>query len=324
MELSATVVRVDGNSCLATGHGKEYRVFIPKRILSLAGEQLRTIAVGDEIIVSGRNDDEVWLQQVMPRQTWLARRSVDKKAKEQVVVANVEQMAVVTSVGIPPFRPGIIDRMIVAAMRGGLEVLIVVNKSDLREQDSEWPQVEKQLAEYRRLGYAVFCTSATKAQGVDELREQLRNRKTVFAGHSGVGKSSLLLVLDTQLDLRVQDVSYKTQWGQHTTTAVSWLPFSFGGVAVDTPGIREFSLWQLTPQQVASYFPEIAALERQCRYKSCTHIHEPDCAVKAAVSPGNIAAFRYHSYCRIVEAAEREVEQSDASMEKRLGRPIDE
>ena len=276
----------------------------------MAGEQLRRIAVGDRIVLEEKSGGGVWVEEVMPRATWLARSSVDKKSKEQVVVANVDQVAMVSSIHIPPFRPGLLDRMLIAAHTGRLSPIILINKSDLKSELDDWYETSEILDIYKSLGYPVICTSVVSGEGIEELRALLTGKTTVFAGHSGVGKSSLVSMVDPTIQLKTGDVSQKTCWGQHTTTTVTLLPLAFGGFVVDTPGIREFSLWQLDYDNVAQYFPEIAKYALTCKYKNCKHVQEPDCAVQQAVAADKIAQFRYQSYCRILESGEREIEQA--------------
>jgi len=163
-------------------------------------------------------------------------------------------------------------------------------------------EIQEMLAIYAQLQYPVFLTSIFEPSTLQPVHEVLQGHSTVLAGHSGVGKSSLLSAIDPSIQLKTNDVNPKSQKGRHTTTSVSIFPIVGGGFVVDTPGIREFTLWQMYPWELSRYFPEIAQYASQCKYKKCTHTHEPDCAVKIALEECHIADFRYQSYCRILDS----------------------
>lgn len=306
MEISGTVICVDKKVCVIYSEGKQYRaLYTRRRIEGAYTSQLRPVAVGDDVIFETGKDRMGWLKKILPRKTALGR-SATGKDKEQVVVANVEQMCIVSSIFAPPFRSGIIDRLLIGAQRGGLDPIIVLNKADLRDQEKHLGEVLDRLGVYDEIGYPICVVSAVSGEGIPALKERLSGKTTVLAGHSGVGKSALLVAVDPQLELKIHDVSRKSGRGQHTTTRVTLLPLGIGGFVADTPGIREFSLWQVKPEEVGPYFPEIAAHSGACKYKTCLHLPEPDCAVKKAVAEKKIAAFRYGSYCRIVESLGKE------------------
>ncbi len=300
MHQEGTILRVDGKTCVVHNGQKEYRAYIRKRIKGADSSQIKPVCVGDRVIFEVRGEQEVLIHEVLPRKSWLARKAVDHFGKEQVIVANVDQLFVVASFAEPPFNSGIIDRFLLAASKGNLEPGIIVNKSDLKEKEEE--EIHKKIEIYQSLGYNVLLTSIYSQESIEKLKDCLKDKSTVFVGHSGVGKSSLLLSLDRSLEVFVQSVNAKTFRGRHTTTTVTLWPLPFGGFLVDTPGIREFALWQMEIREVSFYFPEMKDLVPLCKYKSCTHTHEPDCAVKDALEKKEIALFRYQSYCRILES----------------------
>lgn len=239
------------------------------------------------------------IEAVEPRTSVLARADSRHPDREHVVVANVGQVVIVSSLRQPEFRPRLIDRYLVSAGKGGLEPVICLNKADLEPDAS---RVAETVALYRGLGYTIIPVSARDGRGIGELRERLAGRTSVFAGQSGVGKSSLLNAVHPGFRLRVGTVCAENDKGRHTTTEVTLMPLPGGGAVVDTPGIRSFGLWQIGAGEVEAYFPEIAALVGECRFSNCTHVHEGGCAVIAAADAGRIAEQRYESYLMIYES----------------------
>jgi len=259
------------------------------------------VAVGDEVIVSQDGAEGGVVEEVLPRRSVLARPDVFRSHLQQVIVANADQLLIVSSWREPALWPELIDRYLIAAARNRLPALICVNKMDLIEDSAE---CEATLQPYRALGYQIVLTSALTGQGIGHLHRLLQNRTTVLAGLSGVGKSSLLAAAQPELNLRTNAVSERSGEGRHTTTQATLLSLGNGTVVIDTPGIREFGLSGVQQQELAQFFPEIAALAPNCRFKNCAHIEEPDCAVQAAQAAGQIAASRYHSYKQIYAALE--------------------
>ena len=257
----------------------------------------RPIAVGDvvEITVFGPKDAVV--EKAHPRRSVLARFN-ESSRRHQILVANVDQVAITVSASNPAFHPRLIDRILVAAEREDLGALIIINKIDLLD-DPDLLQADVDV--YRRLGYPVILSSVVQDQGLDELKEILKDRTTAFSGHSGVGKSSLLNAIQPGLKLRTAEVSEKRGRGRHTTTGASLLPLDFGGFVVDTAGIRAFATQGLEPYQIALCFRDLAQFAHLCRFPTCTHDHEPECAVKEAVRKGEIDVGRYESYLVLID-----------------------
>jgi ribosome biogenesis GTPase len=214
------------------------------------------------------------------------------RRREHVLVANVDQLVIVMSLVEPDLKPHLIDRYIASAQQGGLAAVVCLNKADLADPAGLQPL----LGAYAQLGVPTVLTSATTGYGVGHLREVLRGRATVFSGQSGVGKSSLLNAVQPGLGLRVKAVSDSTQKGKHTTTTAELIRLETGGWVVDTPGVRQFQLWDTRPEEVEGYFREFAPFVALCGFPDCTHTHETRCAVKAAVDRRQIAGRRYQSY----------------------------
>jgi ribosome biogenesis GTPase len=268
------------------------------------------VAVGDWVAVSVNEDGTGTIEKVAERESVLSRSrpgahdtrrlSADR---EQVLVANPDQVVFVFSVKKP--RPSLrkLDRFLVVAEMNDLPVIINVNKIDLLDSADETPHdnAREMFKIYEDLGYRILYTSAQTGEGVDELAEALKDKISVLTGSSGVGKSSLLNAMQPGLGLRVSEVSEATEKGLHTTRHAEMFPLDVGGYVVDTPGIRGLALFDIEPAELDAYFREIAPLVEQCRFSDCSHRHEPGCAVRAAVEDGRISEERYDSYLRLRE-----------------------
>ena len=261
------------------------------------------VAVGDQVAVSDDGAGGGIIEEVRPRRSVLARPDVhdnNRSRRSQVIVANADQLLIVSSWREPPFWPELVDRCIIAAQRSSLIPVVCVNKIDLAEGASE---IEEAFEPYQVLGYRIVRTSVVTGEGVGELGDVLRDKTTALTGMSGTGKSSLISAVQPGLDLRTSDVSDSSKHsgeGRHTTTQVTMHGFEVGGFVVDTPGIREFGLSGLRRQELADFFPEIAALAPGCQFNNCAHLEEPECAVTAGITSGAIPATRYHSYRSIL------------------------
>ncbi len=256
----------------------------------------KTVAVGDRVRLDQTQRGEHVIAEVLPRRSKLSRPGF-RGAAERVIVANVDELVVVTAAAQPAYRTGLIDRYLVIAERLGFPGVLCVNKIDLVDRDA----IRRALGFYDRLGYKVLFVSALDGTGLDELRELLTGKSSVLCGHSGVGKSSLINRMIPGVDLTTRQVSDATGKGRHATSAVTMLALPGGGYIVDTPGIREFGLWGVMRDELPQRFPEFVRLEGQCRFRSCAHLAEPGCAVKAAIEAGEIADSRYRSYERLYD-----------------------
>ncbi len=256
----------------------------------------RIVSVGDLVELEAA-DDEMRIARVLPREGALTRHGVSKR-REQVIVANVDQLAVVVAAAGPAPDLLMVDRLVALAALDDIDCLIILNKSDLIED------ADSVLSYYARLGYDTMTTSVKQNIGIENLADRLTDRVTVLTGQSGVGKSSLLNKLVPGLELRVGEISEKRGRGRHTTVASALYPYPDGGYVADTPGLQYLALWGVDPAHVSDGFSEIAALGPDCRFADCKHRAEPNCAVQAAVSSGAIAARRYESYLRLLAEAE--------------------
>ena len=261
------------------------------------------VAVGDRVTIEINRDGTGAVESIAERHSALSRTRVAAQDRslhsdrEQVLVANPDQVVFVFSVASPAFSPRKLDRFLVVAEMNELPAVICANKVDL-----VMPEEARDLFRvYEAIGYPVIYTSVVTGEGVEALRETLRGKLSVLAGSSGVGKSSLLNAVQEGLGLRVKEVSEATGKGMHTTRHTELIPLEIGGYVADTPGIRGLALFDLEPTEVDAYFREIGPLVEQCAFSDCTHTHEPKCAVLAAVADGRVSPERYDSYLRLRE-----------------------
>nr|MBN2276880.1 ribosome small subunit-dependent GTPase A [candidate division Zixibacteria bacterium] len=261
-------------------------------------EAATPVAVGDNVVISLSPDGTGMIEEIGRRRSMFFRPSKGSESKKQIIAANIDQLAIVAAIRKPDLKPGLIDRFLIAARIGNLEPVIIINKIDLGGD----PFPEEMRIAYFRLGIPIFLISALTGKGMDSLENILKDKKTIFAGHSGVGKSTILNHLMPGLNLRVCEVSDYSNRGVHTTSLVELFELPRGGFVVDSPGLKVLGLWEVAREQLDQYYPEFIELAGQCRFVGCSHTHEPGCAVKKAVDEGLIPAFRYRSYQTIYDS----------------------
>ncbi len=266
---------------------------VTRRLLrTLATDDRHVVVAGDRVMVRPVQGTEGVIERVEPRRGVLGRMV---RGRRHVLVANVDRIAIVASVAQPILKPNLIDRLLIAAEMSQIEPLICLNKIDLVDP----AELQPLAGVYGQLGYRLFFLSASSRFGIARLADELAGRQTVFVGQSGVGKSSILNAIDPSLQLRVAEVSKASEKGRHTTTTATLIPFARGGYLVDTPGIRQMQLWDVIPEELGSAFREFRPYLNYCRFPDCTHTHELECGVKAAVAAGKIDLRRYDSYCHL-------------------------
>lgn len=266
-------------------------------------ETTHPIAVGDHVRIRLLDDGTAVITERLPRRNRLSRRAAGRRVGlEHVIVANVDRAFAVQAVRLPRFNPGFVNRLLVMAEWEEIPAAVILNKIDLLDDPDEDARIAFWENVYRSLGYPVHRVSATESVGLAALEEALADRVSVLSGPSGVGKSTLLNALYPDLELRTGDVSAKTRKGRHTTTFAELLPLPTGGYVADTPGLREFGIWNLEPVDLSNCFVEMRPYQAECRFQDCLHAHEPDCAVKAAVDAGEIYPERYASYLNILDS----------------------
>jgi len=261
-------------------------------------EVVDPIAVGDLVSFIPAGDGSGVIHEVLPRKSQLSRRAAGDIPLEQVLVANIDQVVIVFSAAKPAPKWGLLDRYLVTAESANLPAVICMTKLDLVDE----AELVEELALYRRVGYTIILTSANQGRGISEARQAIAGRRSILMGKSGVGKSSLLNAIQPGLGLKISAVGKgEIGKGRHTTTHLEMFALETGGAVVDTPGMREFSLWNVHEDGLAALFPEMRPFIGSCQFQSnCQHEHEPGCEIRKAVNAGKINPRRYQSYLKLL------------------------
>jgi ribosome biogenesis GTPase / thiamine phosphate phosphatase len=276
--------------------GRMFDCAVRRLLKTLSSDQRSVVAAGDRVVFrpeANAQQCEGFIVRVEPRHGTISR---SVRGRQHVLVANVDQLLIVASAAEPRLKPHLVDRMLVAAEKGRVRPVVCINKIDLVDP----ADLQALAGVYGRMGYQVLLLSAKTGFGIERFRRAVAGKESVVVGQSGVGKSSLLNAIDPGLHIRVGEVSEETQKGRHTTTTARLLPIACGGYVVDTPGIRQFELWDVIPEEVAGFFRDLRPYVSRCRFPDCTHTHEDDCAVKDAVADGRFDQRRYDSYCHLL------------------------
>lgn len=293
--LRGRVLVVHGlSSTVQADDGRHFKCATRRLLKNLSTDLRHVVVAGDVVYFRVETTGESLIERIEPRQHILSRTS---KGRQHILVANVDQLIIVSSAAEPHLKPNLIDRFLVEAERMQIEPIICINKIDLVDPADLMPIT----GVYGQMGYRVLLVSAATGLGIEPLRRMVAGKETVVAGQSGVGKSSILNSIEPELALRIGEVSVENQKGKHTTTVARLIPLKMGGFVVDTPGIRQFQLWDIVPEEVGGYYRDIRPFVSLCRFPDCTHTHEADCAVKDAVADGKLDARRYESYCHLCE-----------------------
>ena len=301
----ATVVKHTGSHYLlsALPEWDPFPAVIRGRVRLSGSASTNPVAVGDRVHYSleGASSESIaTIDEILPRANCVVRRSTNLSRENHIIAANLDRALLVVTMAFPQVKPEFIDRFLVTCRAYGVPVTIVINKTDIEDPSiSEARDAFESI--YGKAGYEMVETSARTGEGIDALRSLCREGISLFSGPSGVGKSSLIKALDPSLELRTAEISLSHLQGKHTTTFYEMHPLAGGGFVIDTPGLRGFGIVDLPNEELSTWFPEMLKVMPQCRFKPCTHTHEPGCAVKQAVEEGVISPERYNSYLGMLE-----------------------
>lgn len=258
------------------------------------------IAVGDKVIFEYEaNGNYGIIYEIEVRKNYIIRKSVNLSKQTHIIAANIDQVILLVTLAFPRTSTGFIDRFLATAEAYSIPGIIVFNKHDLYDEEQK-KYLNELITEYEKVGYDCLVTSLVESKNIDAFGKILKGKITLLAGHSGVGKSTLINAAESDLHLRIGELSSAHDKGKHTTTFAEMYPLKQGGYIIDTPGIKEFGMVDMDKKNIAHYFPEMRALLNKCRFDNCTHVNEPGCAVKQAVENGDIALFRFENYLNIL------------------------
>jgi ribosome biogenesis GTPase len=266
------------------------------------------IAVGDKVEFEMEADGRGVIHKIEERKNYIIRKSINLSKQSHIIAANVDQAFLIVTLALPRTSSGFIDRFLLTAEAYHIPTSIIFNKVDLFENDIELlNELNKFIGIYQKIGYSCYKVSSTKKTNIDLLQKLTTDKITLVSGHSGVGKSTLVNAMDSDLDLKTGEISDVHFKGKHTTSFAEMHSLSYGGFIIDTPGIKELGLVDMEREEVSNYFPEMRALKNQCKFNNCLHLNEPDCAVIKAVALGEIAQSRYNNYLGILDGKELDI-----------------
>ena len=261
------------------------------------------IAVGDVVDYDlDENSDVVTgtITNIHERKNYIVRKSVNLSHQMHIIASNLDYVFLLITINNPPTTTNFIDRFLVTAEAYGIETILVFNKIDTFNDAMLDEQLFMQYI-YQKIGYKCLKVSSTEGKGIEELKDLMIGKVTMFSGHSGVGKSTLVNAMEPSLHLKTKTISEQSKQGQHTTTFAEMYDLSFGAQIIDTPGIKGFGIVDMEPSEISGYFPEFFKLKDQCKFNNCLHKDEPKCAIKEALEKDEISFSRYNSYLKILE-----------------------
>ncbi len=261
-------------------------------------ETTNPVTVGDNVVVEMQEDDNGMIVEIETRKNYIIRKSVNLSKKAHIIASNIDLAFLVVTINYPKTYLNFIDRFLVTAEAYHIPTTLIFNKIDLLDED-ELKELDSLIATYSKVGYTCIKTSVEKNINIDEVKKQMKDKTSVFSGNSGVGKSSLINLIDDSLNIKTSDISDSHNQGKHTTTFAEMHELKFGGHIIDTPGIKGLGIIDIEQEVIHHYFPEMRELMNDCKFNNCVHVNEPKCAIKAAVEEGEIAEFRYQNYLNL-------------------------
>lgn len=303
--MRARVVKSTGSWYeIESSNFQRYKARLRGKIRMKGLKSTNPLAVGDWVKCSIEGDEAI-ISEIEDRSNYIIRKSINLSKQVQIIASNVDQLFLVVTLKQPETTKGFVDRFLVGAEAYRIPTIIVYNKTDLLDAKmkkalNEWKNI------YASAAYEQLEVSAENGEGLNELKKKMNGKVSIFSGHSGVGKSTLINALDPNLKLRVNEISAYHQTGQHTTTFAELFHLNFGGSIIDTPGIKGFGNVEIDRTLLGHYFPEIRMRMHECKFNNCVHINEPHCAIKAAVADGEISESRYLNYLSIYHEDEEE------------------
>lgn len=264
------------------------------------------VAVGDKVYfkVEKKGDETIGIiQRIDERENYIIRKSVNLSKQTHIIAANIDLAFLLVTLDNPPTFTTFIDRFLVTAEAYEVEAVLLFNKIDTYDEE-QLLEVKFLASMYRQIGYTCIGISATEGKNLDKVKALMKGKTSLFSGHSGTGKSTLVNAIEPGLDLKTSQISDMHQQGQHTTTFAEMFDLSFEARIIDTPGIKGFGVVEMDPEELGDYFPEFFALKSECKFNNCLHLEEPKCAVKEALEAGTISWSRYKSYLQIMEGEE--------------------
>jgi len=289
-----------------TSNGKFYECRMKGKLRLKGLKSTNPVAVGDHVVfeLEKKNDVETGIiKRIEERRNYIVRKSVNLSKQTHIIAANIDQVFLLVTINNPPTLTSFIDRFLVTAEAYSIEVILLFNKLDSYDEDAIG-ELKYLNHIYSKIGYQTIEISATENYNISKVKQLMIGKVSMFGGHSGVGKSSLINALEPGLNLKTKEISIQHMQGQHTTTFAEMFDLSFEASIIDTPGIKGFGVVDMEREEVGDYFPEFFRLKGQCKFHNCLHLKEPKCAVKAALDSGEIAYSRYRSYLQILEGDE--------------------
>lgn len=286
-----------------TPQGKDFKCRIKGKFRMQGIKSTNPIAVGDvvDFELETKNDEVTGvINKIYDRKNYIVRKSVNLSKQTHIIAANIDQVFLLITLNNPPTFTSFMDRFLVTAEAYGIKTVLVFNKIDTYNED-ETLEIKYLADIYRKIGYECVGISAVTGKNIDRIKDLMIDKVSMFAGHSGVGKSTLINTIEPGLDLKTKAISEQHMQGQHTTTFAEMFDLSFQAKIIDTPGIKGFGVVDMEPEEVGDYFPEFFKLKQDCKFNNCLHKEEPKCAVKEALDRDEIAFSRYRSYLQILE-----------------------